>query len=315
MKRIKVKPDKKPLAILTADWHIRADTPKCRVDNFFEAMEKKIQFIIDESNKLDVPILLAGDLGQRHQWPNWLLEWFIDCLSQLENKLIVIPGQHDLPSHNIDLWRESGIGVLGSDRTIKLVFTEGYILENFILTCFPYGDKITDHNSPKERLNKNPTIAVTIAMIHDLIIKDKPEWPEQQATKALSLLKKFPEYNLILSGDNHKTFTAEYQGRLLVNPGSLMRMSADQINHKPSIFIWYSDNTVKQVFLPIKENVIERTYLDKKSLKESAIKGLILDFKRGFKAKFSFEENLEQHFKKNKTQKRVQEKIWEALEK
>jgi len=308
MKRIKVEPDKKPIGLLTADWHIRADTPKCRIDNFFEAMERKIQFIIDKSNKLDIPILLAGDLGEPHQWPNWLLEWFIDHFNQLSSIPLVIPGQHDLPSHNIDLWRKSGIGVLGSDRTIKLMLGDNQEDYGFIAFSFPYKVKL---DKPK----KKSKYKLSIAMIHDLIIKDKSEWLDQEATKALSLLKKFPEYDLILSGDNHKTFTVEYQGRLLVNPGSILRLKADQINHKPSIFIWYSDNTVKQVFLPINDKVIDRTYLDKKSLKESAIKSLILDFKKGFKAKFSFEKNLEQHFKKNHTQERVQEKVWEALEK
>jgi DNA repair exonuclease SbcCD nuclease subunit len=299
MERIKVEPKPKkrkqqqPLAILTADWHIRADVPKCRVDDYFGTMEKKLNFIINKSNKLRAPILIAGDIGDKPQWPNWLLEWFIGICSQLENDLIVIPGQHDLPSHNIDLWRKSGIGVLHSDRTIRLLET-------------PLGTIVHALHIPNRDLD--------IAMIHDLIIKDKIEWPDQQATKALSLLKKFPEYNLILSGDNHKTFTTKHQGRILVNPGSLMRMAADQIDHKPSVFIWYSDNSIEQLYLPIKKEVIDRTYLDKKSLKESAIRGLILDFKKGFKAEFSFEDNLKQHFKKHRTQKRVQEKIWEAYD-
>ena len=52
-----------PDAILTADWHIRADTPTSRTDDFTAAMWRKVQFINDLANEHNIPILIAGDLG------------------------------------------------------------------------------------------------------------------------------------------------------------------------------------------------------------------------------------------------------------
>lgn len=42
-------------------------------------------------------------------------------------------------------------------------------------------------------------------------------------------------YDLIISGDNHLTFIEEYQGRILVNTGSLVRLSIDQKGRQPVI--------------------------------------------------------------------------------
>ena len=52
-------------AILCADLHIRPDTPICRTDDFFDAMSKKIDFILSLSKEHNCPILMAGDLGHK----------------------------------------------------------------------------------------------------------------------------------------------------------------------------------------------------------------------------------------------------------
>ena len=85
MTKFKRKTKQKATAILTADWHIRADVPICRTDDFFQAMSDKLDFILNLSKEHDCPILLAGDLGKRplnRGWPTWLLEWTINKLRE-----------------------------------------------------------------------------------------------------------------------------------------------------------------------------------------------------------------------------------------
>jgi DNA repair exonuclease SbcCD nuclease subunit len=131
---------------------------------------------------------------------------------------------------------------------------------------------------------------------------------------ASSILKKYPQFSLILCGDNHRTFVEEYEERLLVNPGSLMRMDADQIDHKPSIFLWYSDNSVKQIFLPIEEGVVTRTHLVEKEERNARMDAFVTKLNDDYKTTVSFEENLTQFFSANEVDPETKQIIYNVIE-
>ena len=286
-----------PDALLTSDWHIRADTPQSRTDDFTAAMWRKVQFINDLANEHDIPILIAGDLGHRPQWPNWLIEKFMSIISDIE--IIAIAGQHDLPGHNLEAIPQSGFGVLKR---------AGYIINTMPIwkydwvTGFPYGTKITKTDS-------------SVAMTHQMVIEDKPYWPGQVASSAKSLLKKFPNYKLILSGDNHTSFVIEHEGRLLVNPGSMMRSTADQIDHRPRVYLWEAkSNSIEAVYLPIEQGVIDRSHIDTKKEKDARIEAYTARLSERYEVGLSYEENLKAYFGENRTRKPIKDRIWEACE-
>jgi len=287
-----------PDCVLTSDWHIRADTPQCRTDDFTEAMWKKAQFICDLADKHEIPILLSGDLSHRPQWPNWLIEKFMSIIPDVE--IIAIPGQHDLPGHNLDAIPQSGFGVLYRSGYIS-IFTGSRLLNN--IKMFPFGVPISD--------DPDATIAIT----HQMVIEDKPYWPGQVASSAKSLLKKFPDYKLILSGDNHQSFVVEYEGRLLVNPGSMMRSTADQIDHRPRVYLWEAkSNSVEAVYLPIEQGVIDRSHIDTKKEKDARIEAYTTRLSERYEVGLSYEENLNAYFEENRTRQQIKDRIWEACE-
>jgi DNA repair exonuclease SbcCD nuclease subunit len=284
---------KDPTAILTADWHIRADTPRSRTDDFIAAMWSKVQFITELAIELDVPIFLAGDIGTRSQWPNWLIEKFMAYIEGVS--VISIPGQHDLPEHNLDLYRKSAYGILVQARYI-------HISKPFPIDQFPYG-------VPMEQGKAD------YAMAHQMVIEDKPEWPGQVATSGKALLKKYPEYKMILTGDNHKPFVVKYEKRILVNPGSMMRTTADQIDHQPRIYLWrMKDNAVEPMYLPIVPDVLDRSHIDSVKLRDKRIDAYTSRLSEKYELGFSFEKNLEAHFGANRTRRPVKDRIWEACE-
>ena len=53
-----------------------------------------------------------------------------------------------------------------------------------------------------------------------MVYEGKKSWPGMKAGNALDMLKRLNGYDLIITGDNHKQFTVEYNGRWLINPGS-----------------------------------------------------------------------------------------------
>jgi len=319
-----------PICILTADWHIRPTVPVCRTDDFITAMWKKIDFVLDLAVQYRIPILIAGDVGLKSQWPNWLEEEFIRRVKSTSTAnggkpvdIFAIPGQHDLPDHNLDLWRKSSIGVLHAAEAVifwgvnndywpnKYQSLEKTFLESIF--SFPYGIEIS-HLDRKKHVTADPVVAIA----HTLVTERAPEsfLAEHGACSAMSLLKKFPEYDLILVGDNHKSFVIESEGRLLVNPGSLMRTTADQADHKPRVYLWYAqENRVEPVYLPIEEGVIDRTHIDLQAAKDERIEAYVSRLSEEVEIGLSFEGNLESYFKSNRIRKPVQDKVWAAMPK
>ena len=304
MSKFKRKTKSRSSAILTSDWHIRESTPMCRTDNFWDAQEKKIDFIFDLARKNKCPIIIAGDIGHKPRWSCKLLEWFISKIDK-DIKIIVIAGQHDLINHRLDLWEHSGVGVLHAAKTINFI-QEPTWADGFKIYPFAYGQEII-------KPDKNDLIS--IAMTHQMIIENKPLWPGQEAPKGNALLKKYACYNLILSGDNHNPFTCEYQGRRLVNPGSLMRTSADQINHKPRVYLWFAEsNDIEAIYLPIKDNVISRTHIEVAKDRENRNEAFITRCNNMEDLEINYEDNLASYFKQFKTQIPVKNKVMAAVE-
>jgi len=307
---VKIKRRKKPSAILAADLHIRADIPRCRTDDFLSTQDKKVRFIVNLSKKYNCPILIAGDIGDKHQWPNWLLRWFIYITKNVS--IIAIPGQHDLPGHRLEEIERSAQGVLliADALTLSIDIDIISVHKGFNIITFPYSKKITHIKVNKKGRRNYPNIAIT----HQMVIENKLLWPDQKGLKAIQLLKKFPEYDLILSGDNHNSFIVDYKGRLLVNPGSMMRIDADQIDHKPRVYLWYADtNIVKPIYLPIEDNVITREHIDKKIDSDKRVRVYVRRMKKEYGLTLSFEKNMERHIEKNNVGKKVERRIWEMV--
>ncbi len=299
-------------AILTSDWHIRKDTPLCRVDDYREAQARKIEYIIKLANENDCPILVAGDFGHKPYWGDELLNWAIELLN--DAYIITIPGQHDLPNHRLDKVEEAGLGIL--DKALKQFILLGgeeepepQEITPIRLFSYPYScsiDTIRTNYATKK-----------VAIIHQMVIKSQNNklWNDQKANSAKGLLKKFPCYDLIVSGDNHQSFAVEYEGRWLVNPGSIMRMTAAQIQHRPSVYLWWAEsNTVERHLLPIEDNVIDTSHIEESKERDERIEAFISKLPDTAGTGFDFRKNLSNYLEQNRARKGVVQKIWEAME-
>lgn len=272
-----------PIAILTADWHLREDTPTCRTDDFWKAQWNKVGQIKSLAEKHNCKIIHAGDLFHHWKPSPLLLSWCIDIIPIM----YVLPGNHDLPNHNLDLLGRSGLWTLHSANKIITVLGDlGKITE---LTL--YGE-----------LKENK-----IGLTHQLI-----NHPHSDET-ARKLLEK-NDYDLIVSGDNHTSFTDSFDGKLLVNPGSLTRQSADQVNHQPSIYLLYENGDVKREYLEIEEGVISREHLEMKKEKDERIEAFVNQLNNDYDLELSFEKNLEKYFQANRNRKSIEDMVWESID-
>jgi len=300
--------------ILTADWHIRSDVPENRKDDFLHAQEKKIDFILAQSDKYQASILVAGDLGDKSKWENWLLEKYIKKFKAHSQKIYVLPGQHDLPNHRLDKLSESGLGVLVAAKAIeelKILWPKN-IGEISTMYNFPFGHHI------KMPSSFAPTHRKNIAIVHQLIVQSKLWASQENFIYAESLLKKFPCYDLIVSGDNHQSFVEKYKDRILVNPGSIMRSTVAQYDHQPKIYLWCAEgNSVEEIEIPIvlSKDVFDLSRSEEIKKKDERMFAFIDSLRMDGEIKMSFKKNLEWFFRKNRVDQQVKDKIFMSLEK
>mgnify|MGYP001558409873 CR=1 FL=1 len=303
---------KNPTLLLSADLHIRSDVPENRIDDFLQEQERKIGFILDLSNKYKCPIVVAGDIGDKPKWENWLLEKYIKKFKSHRQKIYVLPGQHDLPNHRLDKLKESGLGVLVASKAIFSI--DNLFIQNpevGLIYEFPFGKKI-NHSVADTYPSNN------IAFIHQLISQSKLWEGQENFTSAKSLLKKFPEYGLIVSGDNHQSFVEEYKGRLLVNPGSIMRSTIAQFSHKPKIYLWKAEkNEIEEIEIPIKpsKEVFNLLSINKQGKRDERMSAFVESLKSDCEFKMSFKDNLNKFLIENKIEQKIKDKIFMSLEK
>jgi DNA repair exonuclease SbcCD nuclease subunit len=283
---------KQPDLILVADLHLRETVPVCRTDDFISAQWRKMDFIKDLQKRYNCPIFCGGDVFDHWKPSPFLLS---ETMEHLPDQFNTCLGNHDLPQHSLNLVEKSGVYVLKTAG--KLNILEG--------VHFDQQPKNHQYYECKGR---------TVLVWHKMVWQKTKPYPTCIDPPASSVLKD-NDFSLILCGDNHKTFVEHYEGRVLVNPGSLMRMDADQVDHKPSVFLWFAEsNTVQQVFLPIEEGVVSRAHLEVKEERDSRITAFVEKLNDNYEMSLSFEDNLTAFMKTNDIEKSVQEIIYKSIE-
>ena len=283
---------KKPSAILTSDWHIRESIPICRTDNFWDAQWRKVDFVAGLQRKYHCPVLHAGDLFDHWKPSPYLLR---ETMEHLPNRFYTIYGQHDLPNHSLDLKNKSGISVLEAAEILETMdqCSWGQIPKDISSICIGHRDHRT-------------------LVWHDFTYLGKEPFPGAKG-KAHAKLEKYKQFDLIVTGDNHQSFTSRgVEGNLLVNPGSLMRQDADQIDFQPKVYLWYAeDNTVEAVEIPIEKDVVTREHIEKVEQRDERIDAFVSRMDSNWELTTNFDENLERFFVLNRVRQQVKNIIWE----
>lgn len=290
----KTKDEIKPDAILCADLHLREDIPICRIDDFQQAQWHKLMYIKILQYKYDCPVLCAGDVFHHWKPSPYLLSKTIE---HLPNEFWTIYGNHDIPQHNLDLFEKSGLFTLQKAGKI-------FIIDQGHFSIIPN----------KNQYNwsvKNKNLYVWHVMTYH---KELP-YPGCKESSAIQLLKKYPQFNLIVTGDNHKPFVVNYKGRLLVNPGSMTRQRVSE-THKPRIYLWYAKtNSVEPIYLPCEENVISREHIEIIEKRDKRMEAFIQSINNDVETTINFEENLKRFAEKNNIRESIMNIIYKAIEK
>jgi hypothetical protein len=255
---------------------------------------------------------VAGDFFHVPKPGEELLKWLIDLMKEYSITTILCPGQHDLPGHNLDQIPSSGIGVLESTGLINIISKSfgPMTFRDWAIWGCAYGEE--PDKSMVDTTRKN------LLLWHRMIIQE-PLWPGQVADKSTAVLRKHLQFSIVCTGDNHQSFVVspssdlDGNNRLLINPGSMMRQTAAQVNHKPCVFK-YEHGSLEQIFLPIDDNVLDLTELEQTKERDSRISAFVERLNTQHEIGLDFQKNLELHLQTNDVKSEVKKIIWECVE-
>ena len=266
----------KPTLILSADRHYRDNKPRARTDDYWEAQCRKHLFIDNLQKKYKIPCLDAGDFFNTWKSSPFLEGWLI---RNINNSIITVPGNHEIPDHNTDKLDRSSLSVLEAAESITLL-KDGYKnpvpipstskrYNYHLVFGFHYGsvfNKKATLEIPEKYKDCN---GLKIAVAHMYVYTKYSEWMSKDAVKINAVRRLAPQFDLIVTGHNHLSFNFVNKNSLVVNPGSMMRSRITQIDYKPAVFLWYDENnSIEPIYLPIEENTIEKEIIKINSFSE-----------------------------------------------
>jgi len=291
----------KPITLLTGDWHISLRNPICRKDNLCEVQWGKINFIKQTALKYQVPIICPGDIYDG--W-NSNSELVNKCIEQMPFIYTII-GNHDQPSHNIDLMHKSVCQTLSLANKLEIV-NKYKSFDGFDLYGLHYGEtgEIVIRNKNKPNL---------ILLHQDIWYKEKIHPKQTDLSNVEYFIKKYPGF-LICAGHIHDNFT--YKN--VICPGSISRRTAKQINHKPSIYLIYDDLTYEKIEIPIKEDVFDLEHIRDLNTKRDNVDKIKETLERqataGNYEAMECEELVEQYIERNRIRYRTKQILLDLIE-
>ncbi len=260
MPSVRPGPTRRPIAVLCADLHLSLTPPPARAGekNWVEAMARPLREINIAATNANVPVICAGDVFDRWNAPVELVNIAAGLMPS--TRIFSIPGQHDLPLHNLsDLkrsayWTLCMMGAL-HDRCAG----DGCIttsLKNGVCLHFSaWGSEI-----PPTPQDEQMHILIT----HRYVWAEGASYPgADESGHIKSLSKTLKGYAVAVFGDNHKGFTSTTpDGTVVFNCGGMMRRKSDEADYRPGYGMLFSDGTVerryfdtsKDVFTPVTES-------------------------------------------------------------
>lgn len=238
--------------LLTADWHIRGDRPRCRIDeDWIESQRQDIQAVVDIASRENVDeAWVLGDLFHQPRAATEAVNMVLVGLKDLREvcPVYILPGNHDLPYHDYGNLEQSSLGI------VLKSFPELRTREDnsgLTLTAAPFGlDPVDPH--------------ADVWATHQLTFESADTKPPMAGGKiAQDLLDEAPNVHVVVTGDYHRGYVyTGADGRRVITPGCLNIQAADMDDYKPRVYIW--DTATAQVtphYIPLNSADIVTDYL------------------------------------------------------
>ena len=297
--------------IITADWHLRSQRPRCRLDaDWMETQRKALSQIIKYSGEYKADVIVIGDIfHSTNETTNEVIAMVQDFaagLYGLSQRLFILAGNHDLPQHNLDNIHRSAFNILLNSVNI---FHVKEISQNFDVEVSAPNFGAGDIDSP-------------LMFKHTLCFPENYKvFPgaEKAGARPSELFGQFKNAKTILTGDYHRAFDYNKGKKWLLNPGCLIRQAADMIDYEPSVFfLELTDDGVydhhEVLSIPDSDSLVTDEYLETEKERNGRIEAFIERIKDNEQVSFDFVENVHTMMKNNKIDAETKNIILELME-
>ena len=271
----------KPIALCCGDIHLCEKSPAMwDKDAWWPCQENMLVQINNIATEYGVGVVCSGDVFDK---PRMSPKVEMLAMKHLRHWWM-IPGQHDLPNHNIDLMPESSYGVLA--EVVAPFLPLPYIYE------FPWG---AEHipQAEKDVANTSAICNLHVALVHAMVWQGKEPYPGAPSTgNVLNLVKMLHGYDVIVCGDNHGGFVTTVGNTVVINCGSTMRRTVAQLDYQPQVHLLYDDKTVESINLDTSKDVVSDKHKQKRVDREDRIAAFVDTLSLGGEINLSYQENM-----------------------
>ena len=324
------------IGIFCADIHLTIQAPVWRSvePDWMAAQTRPLKELADLQYKFKCPVFCAGDIFDTAKSLPEVINFATD---NIPDNMYAIPGQHDLPEHQIEQIHKSAFQSLLNTGAVISIDYRVNIISDCMIVPFQFGEKLTE--APESAKFKIAIVheykwiegfsfpgapeASKIGKRREIITKHNNPAIIAECTKKFNKASglsnsgfdrnnKYYSYDLIVYGDNHKGFQTKIGNTIIFNCGTLMRRKSDEINYKPQVGLLTKDfnmipyylNTSKDKYLEVKTEEPE------KNLDMSQI---ITELRKLGKSKLDFADAVEMYIKAGKASERVIKILYKAM--
>lgn len=304
-----MRPPGRIITIVCSDIHLSLRPPAARAGepDWLFAMLRTIEELKSVALLHDAPILCAGDIFHYWKAEPELINWAIENMPTI----YAIPGQHDLPLHNIDNIKRSAYWTLVEAGTIRENLSEPVFTKKLCIYPFPWNATL----KPSEE--KQGT--TTIALIHRYVWWGEHKYPMAPAGAHLGKIQKIlASYDVCVFGDNHKGFltTIGKNNTTIFNCGGFMRRASDEINYRPMVGLLHDTGRIDPHYLDTSKEVMEPVAIAEPVNKENEkIREFVASLNRaGSEAGLDFEKAVRLYLENENVSEGTRRAVLEALE-
>ncbi len=255
--------------LCTGDWHLADKTPENRIDDYQVSQYKKIKWILDLAEEQECRFILQpGDLFDHYRISDRMKSKYIRLFNAYDIPIYTVTGQHDLRYHNSSL-KETPLYLMESSGVLKIL--QARSISNPSVNIFGAG---WEQKIPEIKSKIKSNILIT----HRMVIGNSKLWHEQKDYSTAQALLRKNNFDLIVSGDNHKAFEANHESKTLLNCGSLMRSTSAQLTHRPRVYIYNTEtNDTEKHYVPIEpiDKVISIKKIEDKKAEEEELNAFV----------------------------------------
>ncbi|KKL73502.1 hypothetical protein LCGC14_2074240 [marine sediment metagenome] len=243
--------------LIFTDSHIRASTPRSRIDDYPTAMWEKFQQITQIiSDKGINAVLMGGDLFDAPDPSTSIVNSYLQLFTYWNIPIYSIVGSHDKFGYNDDTLYRTGLGTLIASGTIKLLDKTQRIGHNTQIAGVSHSYDLDENPATdyyRKKLNINEYL---IQICHGMTVNGP--WSFSKHTNVKDIRT---DADLLMCGHYHPGFEpVQVNNTMIINVGALGRTENVQRRYTPGVVVVTTDIPGKESWEFIPLNVPENVF-------------------------------------------------------